>query len=220
MLGCVAAQHSRGAMQPCCHCCSLCSSQVLALSARPSWPREAPDHLLPLIAWPQTHVRPSPAQPSWPGSPSPLGTAGPLCHSPNCPVPPDTHLLEKLNTPVQDLVGQQGSDSSLRAGLASAWHCLWLGTQSPGCRHILAALGEGSTTPPHGWGRAVCGCQAARSRQLSRKMQSAHVGLDVKHEMKAEGQNNIFSMPPCVYCVSTSLINRLIQRGLPVPCGK
>lgn len=129
--------------------------------------------------------------------------------------------------PGEPLAGQHHSGCSLRAGLAPVWPWPFAGAQwahGPAGRHILAGPGEGSRTQPRGWCRAVCGCQTAGSgsRLLSRKMQPAHVGLDVEHEMKAEGQNNIFSMPPGIHCVGTLHINRLISEGsfLPVPWGK
>lgn len=103
-------------MQPCCHCCSLCSKiQVLALSAlvaqggsgfwiaparpgitRPS-PASHPCGHRPMRGHPPPHA-------SCPGSPSSLRAAAPLHHSPNCPVSPDTYLLGKLTPIVQDLV--------------------------------------------------------------------------------------------------------------------
>lgn len=62
---------------------------------------------------------------------------------------------------------------------------------------LLAAAhgGAGSIAHPCGWSRAACGCQALgslRSRPRAGKMQPAHVGLGVEHEVKPKGENNIF----------------------------
>lgn len=104
------------------------ASPGVAQSALPLWPREVLDWNIscPSSVWLQTHVRPSPSPAQLAGL-SQLTGCSCVCHSPNCPVSPDTYRIEKLHTHCagsgEALLGQHGSDCSLRAGLASAWHC-------------------------------------------------------------------------------------------------
>lgn len=93
-------------------------------------------------------------------------------------------------------MGQHCSKCSLRAGLESVWHWTFAGAQWAD-RALLAGTfwqvqGKGALlTPVAGAGLCVAVRQQGVVQDCSLE-KCSHVGLDVEHETKAEGQNNIF----------------------------
>lgn len=123
-------------------------------------------------------------------------------------------------------MGQHCSECSLRAGLESVWHWTFAGAQWAH-RALLAGTfwqvqGKGALlTPVAGAGL----CVAVRQQEVVQdcsleKCSPPTLAWMLSMKRKLKDRTISFSMPPCIHCVGTLHINRLISARPPCALWK